>query len=84
MSKSYNGLLMKILFLLMTMIGIVTACRRTTDTSTKLETIKTFLETADFRRLRAESEKHLTEGKKVVFTVWQEKSEVLWEMAVGE
>jgi hypothetical protein len=36
----------------------------------KLETLRIFLETADFKQLRAESEKKLAEGKKVEFTVY--------------
>jgi len=36
----------------------------------KLETLRLFLETADFRKLRAESEKQLMEGKSVRFTVY--------------
>jgi acetoin utilization deacetylase AcuC-like enzyme/formylglycine-generating enzyme required for sulfatase activity len=41
MSKSHNGLVMQILFLLMIMIFIIPACRRTTDTTSNLETITT-------------------------------------------
>ena len=33
----------------------------------KLETLRLFLESADFNKLRRESEKHLIEGKKVKF-----------------
>ena len=33
----------------------------------RLELLRLFLETADFRRLRAESERHLTEGKVIRF-----------------
>jgi hypothetical protein len=36
----------------------------------KLETLRILLETADFKQLRAESEKILNEGKKVAFTVY--------------
>ena len=39
----------------------------------KLETLRLFLETADFKKLRAESEKHLTEGKTVRFVVYLEE-----------
>ena len=49
----------------------------------KLETTKLFLKTADFPGLRKESEKHLIEGKKVVFTVWQENGKARWEMTVS-
>jgi hypothetical protein len=36
-----------------------------TETEEKLETLRSFLETADFKRLRSESEIHLAKGKKV-------------------
>jgi len=36
----------------------------------KAETLRLFLETADLRRLRAESERHLVEGRKVRFVVF--------------
>lgn len=39
----------------------------------KLEILGLFLETADFRKLRAESEKILVEGKKVKFVVYRNK-----------
>jgi hypothetical protein len=50
----------------------------------RLETAKLFLKSADFSKLRADSEKHLIIGKKVVFTVWQENGKVLWEMTVNQ
>lgn len=49
----------------------------------KLEIVKLFLETADFSGLRSESEKHLVENKKIVFTVWEENGKILWEMKPG-
>jgi hypothetical protein len=39
----------------------------------KLEVLKLFLETGDFRKLRAESERMLIEGKKVRFIVYRDK-----------
>jgi hypothetical protein len=42
------------------------------ETGKKLEILRLFLETADFKRLRAESERHLAEGKSVRFTVYLE------------
>ena len=42
------------------------------ETGEKLEILRLFLETADFKKLRAESEKYLTEGKIVRFTVYLE------------
>lgn len=48
----------------------------------ELETLRLFLEREDFRRLRAQSEPHLTAGKKVTFRVWQEEDRVRWHMDV--
>jgi len=39
----------------------------------KLEILRLFLETADFKQLRAESEKQLMEGKRVKFVVYLEE-----------
>ena len=39
----------------------------------KLEILRLFLETANFKKLRAESEKRLMEGKKVKFVVYRDK-----------
>jgi len=46
----------------------------------QLETLHLFLEQADFKKLRAESEPLLVEGKKVTFTLWREGSKSNWEM----
>jgi hypothetical protein len=47
----------------------------------KIELLRMFLETMDFRKLRAESEKHLTtEGKKVRFILTLEKVKPKYEM----
>jgi hypothetical protein len=46
----------------------------------KIELLRMFLETADFRKLRAESEKHLVEGKKVRFVLYLEKGKPRYEM----
>ena len=35
----------------------------------KLEILRLFLETADFRKLRADSEKYLIEGKSIMFMI---------------
>jgi hypothetical protein len=48
----------------------------------KLEILRLFLETADFRRLRSESEKQLIEGKNVQFTVYLEARALKCEMQV--
>jgi hypothetical protein len=46
----------------------------------KIELLRMFLETMDFRKLRAESEKHLIEGKKVRFILTSEKGKLRYEM----
>ena len=48
----------------------------------KLETLRLFLETADFRKLRSESEKQLIEGKDVRFTVYLKSRVLKYEMHV--
>ena len=53
-----------------------------TEKEEKLEILRLFLETADFRKLRAESEKHLAEGKNVRFTVYLEDCILKYEMDV--
>ena len=49
----------------------------------KAEILRLFLETADFRKLRAESEKHLLNGKKVKFVVSLEDERLSYEMQVS-
>ena len=46
----------------------------------KIELLRMFLETTDFRKLRAESEKHLIEGKKVRFILTSAKGKPKYEM----
>ena len=48
----------------------------------RAETLRLFLETADLRRLRAESEKHLLEGRKVTFVVFLRDDAVQYDMQV--
>ena len=49
----------------------------------KAEVLKLFLETADFRKLRAESEKHLMNGEQVKFVVSLEDEQLRYEMLVS-
>jgi hypothetical protein len=49
----------------------------------QLETLRLFLEQADFRKLRAESESLLLEGKKVTFEVWIKDAKSHWTMKTG-
>ena len=48
----------------------------------ELETLRLFLETADFNRLRSQSEKHLIEGRKVKFILYLEEGKPKYEMKV--
>ena len=50
----------------------------------KLETLRLFLESADFNKLRSESEKHLVEGKGVKFILYLEKGMPKYEMRIME
>jgi len=53
-----------------------------TETEEKLEILRLFLETADFRKLRSESEKQLIDGRNVRFTVYLEDGVPKCEMHV--
>ncbi|MFO7772864.1 MAG: hypothetical protein R6V59_02820 [Dehalococcoidia bacterium] len=50
----------------------------------RIKLLKTFLESADFGKLRSQSEKHLAEGKKVKFVVCLREGDLHHEMVVGE
>ena len=50
----------------------------------KLETLRLFLDSADFNKLRSESEKHLVEGKGVKFILYLEKGMPKYEMKIME
>ncbi|MFC1985572.1 hypothetical protein ACFLWC_01090 [Chloroflexota bacterium] len=50
----------------------------------KFEILRLFLETADFNKLRSESEKYLVEGRKVKFIVYLGKGQLKHEMKVME
>jgi len=50
----------------------------------RLETLRLFLESADFSKLRSESEKHLVEGKRVRFTIHLEEGKPEYQMKVTE
>ena len=49
----------------------------------KLETLRLFLESADFNKLRSESEKHLVAGKKVKFILHLEEGKPKYEMKIA-
>jgi hypothetical protein len=48
----------------------------------KIELLRMFLETANFRKLRAESEKLMVEGRKVKFILTEAKGKPEYEMNV--
>ena len=48
----------------------------------KVELLRMFLETMDFRQLRKESEEHLLEGRKVKFTVYLEAGKPKYDLKV--
>ncbi len=53
-----------------------------TQLESRIEVLRSFLETADFQLLRSRSEKHLTAGKGVQFLVWEEGGDTKYEMRV--
>jgi len=56
---------------------------KTDDTTLdEIELLRRFLETADFARLRAESEKEIHSGRSVTFQVFQTRGEVTQRMQV--
>lgn len=47
-----------------------------------IELLKAFLESADFKKLRRESEEYLTQGRAVKFIVYWEEGEPSYKMVV--
>jgi len=54
----------------------------TKELQERLEVLRIFLETMDFRKLRRESEKHLMEGRKVKFVVYLKEGNAKYELQV--
>jgi hypothetical protein len=48
----------------------------------KIELLKAFLESMDFKKLRSQSERYLVEGKKVKFVISWKEGKLSYEMAV--
>ena len=48
----------------------------------KIELLKTFLESMDFKKLRSQSERYLVEGKQVKFVICWKEGKPSYEMAV--
>jgi hypothetical protein len=58
---------------------LITPSIKNKELEEKLEILRLFLETADFKQLRAESEQQLTQGKEVKFVVYLD-DELKYEM----
>ncbi len=52
------------------------------DLEQRIELLKAFLETVDFKALRSQSERYLTEGKRVTFTVSSKDGKSCHRMSV--
>ena len=50
----------------------------------RIELLRGFLETADFAKLRSQSEKHLIDGKRVTLNLSTRKGKATYEMIVEE
>ena len=46
----------------------------------RLEVLRLFLESTDFRHLRSQYESYLTEGKKVIFLIYSEEGKVSYKL----
>jgi len=55
---------------------------RDRDLEEKAELLRMFLESADFRELRRQSEKYLLEGRRVTFILHRGEGELKWETEV--
>jgi hypothetical protein len=53
-----------------------------TRLKTEITILEQFLETADFRKLRAESEKHLVDAKKVEFILYLQNNSVKYDLKI--
>lgn len=49
----------------------------------RFELLKAFLETADFKKLRCESEKYLIQGKSVKFEIYWQEGHLAYDMLVA-
>ena len=50
----------------------------------RIELLKAFLKSMDFKKLRSQSERHLAEGKQVEFVISWKESKPSYEMMVTE
>ena len=63
-----------------TMKRLLAAEGQSGELEERLELLRRFLEEADFKDLRRESEKHLTQGRQVRFTVYLEDGRTRWDL----
>lgn len=61
---------------------LLTAGEESEETQEKVETLRLFLETADFKKLRRESEMHLMEGRTVRFVIYLKDGALKYHMRV--
>jgi len=61
---------------------LLTPGKENKELEEKAEALRLFLESADFKQLRAESEQRLAEGKKVLFAVHLENGMLKYELRV--
>jgi hypothetical protein len=59
---------------------LLSAQNKSDELKNKAEILRLFLKTADFKKLRAESEPHLLQGEQVRFIVYLQDSAVKYEM----
>lgn len=52
------------------------------ELESRIEALRIFLESADFRKLRRDSETYLVKGQKVKFILYFEQGNVRWELIV--
>jgi len=65
-----------------TMEKLLATGERSKELQERIELMRIFLETMDFKKLRRESEKHLIEGRKVKFIVYLEEGTPKYELQV--
>lgn len=53
------------------------------EVENNIKLLKAFLESMDFRRLRRESEEHLTQGRTIKFVVYWKEGEPNYDMIVS-
>ena len=57
-------------------------CKDDTEFQEKIELLRSFLETTDFRKLRKKSEAYLLKGQKVKFILYREGNETKYRLII--